>query len=144
MTGVILAVLSLALLGIHGLSCLLVGRRLRSVVPQRVTETPFISLLRPVCGLDRFDPHTLATSFRLDYPDYEVIFCVACGNDPVVPVVRRLIADHPEVDARLLIGETRISANPKLNNLEKGWKAARGEIVVMADANLLLPHDYLW
>ncbi len=83
-------------------------------------------------------------ALALDYPRFEVLFCVADGNDPVVGVVQALIAAHPEVSARLLVGEDRVSANPKLNNLEKGWQAARGEVIVMADSNLLLPRDYLW
>lgn len=54
------------------------------------------------------------------------------------------MARHPRVRARLLIGEDRISNNPKLNNLQKGWLSATGDWVVMADSNLLLPQDYLW
>ncbi len=39
--------------------------------------------------------------------------------------MRRLIAAHPEVPARLLVGSDHISSNPKLNNIVKGWHAAR-------------------
>ena len=42
----------------------------------------------------------------------------------MVPVVRKLIAEHPRVPARLLVGDDRISTNPKLNNCVKGWRAA--------------------
>jgi ceramide glucosyltransferase len=104
---------------------------------------PFLSLLRPVCGLDVFDTETLASSFVQDYPNYEVIFCVARADDPVVPVVNQLIASHPERPARLLIGNNRISANPKLNNLHKGWENSAARWIAMADSNLLLPRDYL-
>jgi ceramide glucosyltransferase len=72
-----------------------------------------------------------------------VIFCVADEDDPVVPLVRRLMAEHPETPTRLLVGEDRISINPKLNNVVKGWKAARYDWVLMADSNLLLPKDYI-
>ena len=46
------------------------------------------------------------------------------ARDPTCPLVARLIAEHPAVPARLLIGDERISANPKLNNVLKGWRAA--------------------
>ena len=49
---------------------------------------PPISLVRPVCGIDNFAELTLGSSFRLDYPDYEIIFCVAQARDPVVPLIR--------------------------------------------------------
>lgn len=47
------------------------------------------------------------------------------------------------MSARLLVGESRISGNPKLNNLQKGWADSAAEWVAMTDSNLLLPDDYL-
>jgi len=58
-------------------------------------------------------------------------------------MVRRLIAAHPGVPARLLIGDDRPSGNPKLNNIVKGWKAAKHEWIVIADSNVLMPPDYV-
>ena len=104
---------------------------------------PSVSLVRPVCGLDAFDAETLASSFGQDYPDHEILFCAASGDDPAVALIEELIAAHPEARARILIGDDRISTNPKLNNLVKGFAAARGEWVAMTDANLLLTPDYL-
>ncbi len=102
-----------------------------------------VTLLRPVCGLDNFAEETLRSSFELDYPHYEIIFCAAHAHDPAVPLVRRLIAAYPGVNARLLIGDERISHNPKLNNMLKGWHAAAHEWVVIADSNVLMPRDYV-
>ncbi|MER5172686.1 ceramide glucosyltransferase [Thioclava sp. GXIMD2076] len=108
-----------------------------------IAARPMVTLLRPVCGLDRFDAETLETSFKLDYPSYEVIFCAAVEHDPAVEVLRALAARYPRVSCQILIGEDRITGNPKLNNLEKGFRAAHGEWIAMADANLLLPPDYI-
>ena len=102
-----------------------------------------ISIVRPVCGLENFTEETLLSGFRLEYPDYEILFCVAQPSDPVIPLVRRLIELHPHVPARLLIGNECISANPKLNNVVKGWIAASHPWIVMADSNVLMPPDYL-
>lgn len=140
-----LALLSLAVLLTlaHLATCALTLPRTRAPTPRAPDRSTFITLLRPVCGLDRFDTRTLASSFHLDWPHYEVIFCAAAPDDAAIPVLRDLIARHPVIPARLLVGEDRISSNPKLNNLAKGWQAARGDRIVMADANLLLPPDYL-
>ena len=86
---------------------------------------------------------TLRSAFDLDYPRYEIIFCAASPNDSAVPLVRHLIATHPHVPARLLIGNEAISENPKLNNVCKGWRAAAYDWVVMADSNVLMPGDYI-
>ncbi|RIA00016.1 ceramide glucosyltransferase [Cereibacter sphaeroides] len=111
--------------------------------PAPPSARPFVCLLRPVCGQDRFDRETLASSFGIDWPDYEIVFCAAREEDAAVPLVRELIRLHPGARARLLIGEERITANPKLNNLAKGWAATPARMIAIADANLLLPRDYL-
>jgi ceramide glucosyltransferase len=36
-----------------------------------------------------------------------------------------------------------VSPNPKLNNVLKGWRAASHDWIVLADANVLMPHDYI-
>ncbi|AWN36289.1 ceramide glucosyltransferase [Methylobacterium radiodurans] len=102
-----------------------------------------VSLVRPVCGLETFSEETLTRGFRLDYPDYEIVFCVADPADPVLPLVNRLVAAHPAVPARVLVGDERVSDNPKLNNCVRGWEAARHDWIVLADSNVLMPPDYL-
>ena len=96
-----------------------------------------------MCGVEAFSKETLASIFALDYPDYEVVFCVADAADPIAPIARRAMAAHPEIPSRLLIGDDRVSANPKLNNVVKGWKAARRDWIVIADSNVLMPRDYI-
>lgn len=102
-----------------------------------------VSILRPVRGLDPYDVKTLRSSFELTYPKYELILCCADAGDAAVPVIHQLIAQYPGVRARLLIGQDNTTANPKLNNLIKGWRVARHKWIVMADANVLMPPDYL-
>ncbi|HEY1542010.1 MAG TPA: ceramide glucosyltransferase [Xanthobacteraceae bacterium] len=106
-------------------------------------DAPPVTIVRPVCGIDNFVEETLASTFALDYPAYEIIFCVAHPRDPIVPLARRLIAAHPLVPARLLVGDERVNGNPKLNNCVKGWNAAAHEWIVIADSNVLMPPDYL-
>jgi ceramide glucosyltransferase len=140
---------SLALLILHITSTGIAASRCRLSRPARprsgslLAATPRVSIVRPVCGIDNFVADTLASSFCLDYPDFEILFCITSADDPAVELVRRLIASHPSIAAKLLIGDDRISANPKLNNCVKGWKAARHEWIVLADCNVMLPPDFL-
>jgi len=106
-------------------------------------QYPAVSLVRPLCGIDNYADETLRSTFTLDYPRCEILFCVVSANDPVVKLVEAMIAEHPGVDARLLVGDDRISANPKLNNVVKGWHAATHQWIVIADSNVLMPHDYI-
>ena len=106
-------------------------------------DAPAMTVIRPVCGIDNLAEDTLRSGFFLDYPTYEVVFCVADPVDPVMSLLRRLCAAYPGVPSRILTGDDRISSNPKLNNCVKGWNAAVYGWVVMADSNVLMPPDYL-
>ncbi|MBY0561995.1 ceramide glucosyltransferase [Hyphomicrobium sp.] len=110
--------------------------------PRGLSVEP-VSIVRPVCGLDHFDEMTLRSTFELADGTYEVIFCAAREDDPAVPFVRKLIAKYPHIDAMLLIGDDRPTSNPKLNNIVKGWAAARYPWIVLADNNVLMPENYL-
>ncbi|MDB5512346.1 MAG: ceramide glucosyltransferase [Enterovirga sp.] len=104
---------------------------------------PPVSIVRPVCGIERFSEETLRAGFELDYPGYELIFCVARGNDPIIPLVRKMMNAYPTVRSQLIVGDEPISQNPKLNNCVRGWDAARHDWIVLADSNVLMPKDYI-
>jgi ceramide glucosyltransferase len=106
-------------------------------------QQPAVSIVRPLCGIDNYAEETLRSTFELDYPHYETLFCVVSAADPVLPLVRGLMGAHPAVAAKLLIGDDRISANPKLNNVIKGWRAAAHDWIIIADSNVLMPRDYV-
>jgi len=132
LTGVNLAAIALAALRI--------GRRRGA---SRFPGGAPVSLVRPVRGIEPFGEELLGAGFRLDYPAYEIVFCVADAGDPVLGLLHRLIAAHPEVPARIVIGDERVSDNPKLNNCVRGWDAARHDWVVIADSNVEMAPDYL-
>jgi ceramide glucosyltransferase len=117
----------------------------RMASPTQVSQgaLPPVTIIRPVCGLDPFDEVTLRTTFELAHPLTELLFCSARERDAAVPLVRDLISAYPHVDARLLIGDDKSTANPKLNNILKGWAEAKHDWIVIADSNVLMPRDYV-
>ena len=137
----ILALIACAAIAHFGGILVLLLRPLRPRL--RPVGRPAVTVIRPVCGIENHIEATLASTFAIDYPRYEIVFCVADADDPVIPLVRGPIDRHPAIPSRLLIGDDRISVNPKLNNLVKGWKAARHDWIVMTDSNVLVPPDYL-
>ena len=130
---------------VHAFSVSLAMRRCakRGRIMSPPIHAPPVSIVQPLCGVEAFSRETLRSIFALDYPDYEILFCLASADDPIAPLVRRAIGAHPERPARLLFGDDRVSANPKLNNVVKGWKAASREWVIIADSNVLMPRDYI-
>jgi ceramide glucosyltransferase len=117
-------------------------KRPRQIAPP-ARKAPPVSIVVPSRGVEPFTEETLARAFSLDWPRYELIFCVAHADDPVVKLINAAIAGHPGISARLLIGDDRVSANPKLNNCVKGWLAAQHNWVILADSNVLMPVDYV-
>jgi ceramide glucosyltransferase len=140
-----LAIFAAVTLALHLASVAVAIRRCRPgpPVPAPSPDAAPVSIVLPVCGLDNYLEDTLRSAFRLDYPRYELIFCVARPDDAAVPLVNRLMADHRWIDARLLVGDERISENPKLNNVFKGWREASYGFVSICDSNVLLPRDYI-
>ena len=126
-----------------GSSALAMWRCRRNRPGHRLPDRPPVTVVRPLCGLEHFSRETLASSFAIDYPDYEILFCVADAADPVVPLVRSVMAAHPTRPARLLVGEDAVGANPKLNNMAKGFHQSSHALVVFVDSNVFTPPDYL-
>ncbi|KAJ3127509.1 hypothetical protein HK098_006287 [Nowakowskiella sp. JEL0407] len=100
------------------------------------SNLPGVSVLRPLKGVDSNLFDNLASSFNLDYPKFELIFSVASASDPAVAIVERLQEMYPKVDAKLIIGEKIVGANPKINNLIRGFEIAKYDIIWTLDSNV--------
>jgi ceramide glucosyltransferase len=136
----------IATTSVHVASIAMAAWRLRRSAAgdcQPFQKLPPVSLVRPLCGIDNYATDTLRSTFALDYPRYEILFCVASAKDPVIPLIETLLTSEPAADARLLVGDERVNNNPKLNNVLKGWRAAKYDWIVLADSNVLMPRDYL-
>lgn len=136
-------IICLVVLGIHlsGLLAVIVVHR-RRVRP--VDFAPHVAVLKPLKGLDEGIRENLESFFLLDYRDYELVFGVADDDDPVIPVVRSLMAAHAGVPARLVVGGQDVGVtNPKVRTLVRLLATIRSEFVVISDSNVRVRPDYL-
>ncbi|KAF8634452.1 hypothetical protein AX15_000897 [Amanita polypyramis BW_CC] len=101
------------------------------------TNAPAVSILRPLKGLENNLYENLESTFRQDYLNYEIFFCVADPDDQALPVVRELIAKYPNVRATVVIGEETVGVNPKVNNLMRAYRTASNDILWVLDSNVL-------
>ena len=122
----------MALFALVPLAVMLLGTwlTLRSLgSPPPHLDAPFslypVSILKPLKGADPGLRENLEGFFRLDYPDYELIFSVADLKDAACGIVWKLIEKYPSVRSRLMIGATEAGANPKVNNLVRSYERAQ-------------------
>lgn len=134
---------SLAVL-VHVAGFLILGYRLGASDRHRCRRVDeLVTVVRTVRDIGPFEANTLGSTFDLNYPHLQILFCASHPGDPAVPLVLRLVEANPQLAARLLIGDDNVSTNAKLNNMVKGWREARASWVIFADSNLLLPPDYV-
>jgi ceramide glucosyltransferase len=116
-----------------------IGRPERS--PRR--HAPGVTVIQPVCGVDPFLRDTLQSTFDLRHRPLQIVFCLSSASDPARPVVEQLMRAHPDRDAHVLVGPCNLTANPKLNNMLKGWLRADHSWIAMIDSNVLAPPDMI-
>jgi ceramide glucosyltransferase len=113
--------------------------------PQAVDDKfqPFISILKPVCGLDQGAYSNWASFCRQDYLSYQIIFGVSDANDPAIAVLRQLIRDFPKVDIRLIVDSRMIGSNLKVSNLANLEPYAQYDLLLISDSDIRVGRDYL-
>lgn len=119
--------------------------KLHRTVDRLPPETPYpgVSIIKPLTGVDPNLPANLETFFELDYPLYEILFCVEDERDPAAMLVNGLLRKHPRVEARLFIGGAPVGVNPKINNMQPAYLAARHPFVLISDAGIRMKRDAL-
>ncbi len=122
------------------LGCLLVMTRRRSGLP---SHTPPVTIYKPLKGIDEELEENLRTFFRLDYPVYQLLFGVVDPADPAIPVVRRLLEEFPDHDARLVVGAPSFGLNPKVENLAALEPYRRHDVILISDSNVRVRPSYL-
>ncbi|KAI0271420.1 glycosyl transferase family 21-domain-containing protein [Gloeopeniophorella convolvens] len=100
------------------------------------STVPGVSILRPLKGLDTNLYENLESSFKQDYPKFEILLSVADENDEALSVVRDLIAKHPSVNARVIVADENVGVNPKVNNLMRSYAEAVNDILWVLDSNI--------
>jgi len=105
--------------------------------------TPPVSILKPIRGLDPDAGENLASFCRLDYPEFEIVFCVDPDDESVLSVLAKLAGDFPERRIRVLRGSGRVAANDKVAKLARLVSEAAHEVVVISDSDVRVRPDYL-
>ncbi|HXE97160.1 MAG TPA: bacteriohopanetetrol glucosamine biosynthesis glycosyltransferase HpnI [Dongiaceae bacterium] len=138
---VILPALAYALIS---LVCALKYFKKRDCPPAAPPRSPSVSILKPVKGMDEDSYDNFASFCSQDYSgELELLFAVASPDDPVIPVIRQLMADFSNHVITLVINPALHGPNQKVSNLINAFPQARHEILVVSDSDISAEPDYL-
>ncbi|KAF1918923.1 hypothetical protein BDU57DRAFT_443648 [Ampelomyces quisqualis] len=110
-------------------------------------DLPHVTVIRPVKGLEPRLYECLACSLRQTYPRSKIdtVFCVSSRSDPAFPILERLCEDFQHVNVRILVEEedpvllkdkNSLGPNPKIRNMSRAYREAKGDIVWILDCNV--------
>jgi ceramide glucosyltransferase len=110
-------------------------------------QVPHVTVIRPVKGLDPRLYECLAATLRQTYPKTKLntVFCVPERCDPAFPILERLCKDFPDADVHILVEEedplllkndNALGPNPKIRNMSRAYREAKGDIVWILDCNV--------
>lgn len=104
---------------------------------------PPVSILKPLQGTEPGLKKNLSSFCELDYPDYELVFCLEKEEDPAFPLIRELQKEYPEIKIKIATDDNHYGYNPKVNNLIRGLGQASYDLVLISDADVCPDRAYL-
>jgi cellulose synthase/poly-beta-1,6-N-acetylglucosamine synthase-like glycosyltransferase len=84
---------------------------------ERHQPTGRVALFAPCKGLDIELETNLRALMEQDYDDYEITFIVESSDDPACGAIRRAMAGHPWVPARVVVAGRATESGQKVHNL---------------------------
>ena len=119
------------------------GRSFFAGKPAASDFTPPVSILKPVKGVDGDSFENFASFCRQDYPQFQIIFAAASASDPVIPVIRRVMAAFPAADVSLVVDGSIHGANYKVCNLMHAHQKAKYPLLIVCDSDVRVSDSYL-
>jgi ceramide glucosyltransferase len=139
---IVLLIVSAAGAAYLSLALFQLARFARRSVPDR-TETPRISVLKPLYGAEPGLYESIASFCDQDYPNFEVVLCLHDESDHAAPIAARIAGDFAHLPIRIVYGENPRIVNPKIANLAKPGAEPHGDLVVLADSDIRVRRNYL-
>ena len=105
---------------------------------------PPVTILKPLHLGEPGLSDNLESFFAQDYPgQIQIVFGVHDEKDPAVAVVRALQARYPERDTTIVADSALYGFNAKVSNLINMLPAARHDILVLSDSDIIVPAHWL-
>jgi len=101
-----------------------------------------ISLLKPVRGRDPRFYEAIRSHAEQDYPEFEILFGVADGNDPALKDIARLQSEFPHIHIEAVLVSSQ-APNAKVGILAELARRARHPLLLVNDSDIRVEPGYL-
>jgi ceramide glucosyltransferase len=102
-----------------------------------------VSILKPLKGSDPGLEENLESFYRLEHPEYEIVFSFASRDDEAFPVARRVADRHPDIPTVFVFDAREPGRNPKVSRLRAAAAYARNPFLLVSDGDVRVEADYL-
>ncbi len=106
-------------------------------------QLPFVSVLKPLHGLEPQLEENIESFFAQNYPGYEILFAADSGDDPALLLARAVAARHTERPTTFLVTGEPPWPNPPAYAFFCMAEKARSQILVTSDSDVIVAPDYL-
>lgn len=109
----------------------------RELAKNEPAYAPFVSVFAPCRGLDENLRENLAALFGQDFAQYEIVFAVDDARDEAVFVIGKLIAENPQIRAKLIVAPKTSESSQKIENLREAvlHVSDESEVFVFVDSD---------
>lgn len=105
---------------------------------------PGIAVLKPLKGCDAETASCLRSWLDQDYAGtVQVLFGIDSLDDPAAEVSRALLAAYPHRDVQLVVCPDALGPNAKVATLAQLEGRIQCEVVIISDADVRVPRDFL-
>ncbi|KAK3171543.1 hypothetical protein OEA41_003627 [Lepraria neglecta] len=115
-----------------------------------LAAVPHVTIIRPIKGIEPYLYECLASTFHQTYPRERltIYFCISSRNDPSLTILEHLVAEFSTFDVKILVEDedpnlsgrdgrtTNLGPNPKIRNMSRAYREAKGDIVWIIDCNV--------
>lgn len=103
-----------------------------------------VTILKPLCGAEAGLYENLRSYCLQNYgAAVQCVFGVRDADDPAIAVVRRVMAEFPDMAMDLVVDPRIYGTNFKVSNLINMMAVARHDVLVVADSDIRVGRDFL-
>jgi ceramide glucosyltransferase len=118
-------------------------RKTATPAEKSFSKWPSVTILKPVCGLEKDQRETLRSACIQDYPEFQVVYSVQNLDDPAIPLLKEIQREFGAERVSVAVEKVRAGTNGKINNLLGALPYARNDVLIISDSDVRLRPDYL-